>query len=260
MMGLNLKEDDDDSFGLIRRGVLRSPSTERKSLKNEFTRLEAECKRIIQTAFNHLHSYRKREAFDPLNEFEESQISDLTKQARENIPTLKSISEDMSTIYKYKSLSPRVVDQAKTYALSVDGLQATLRKLLLDFQNVANTKHRQDLLSLSRSPFEERTHRRFGRGGAAQTATGMTDSLMTSQQILSETLQRSQGTLEQLTFSAQNIQANQDELRAQTSVVNTAQKLLAKYGRREWTDKVLICLALCFFFACVLYIVQKRLF
>jgi len=45
----------------------------------------------------------------------------LTKEARENIVALKSISEDMSTIYKYKALSPRVVDQAKTYALSVEG-------------------------------------------------------------------------------------------------------------------------------------------
>ena len=75
----------------------------------------------IILSLQHLHSYRKRDVFDPLNEFEETQISDLTKQARENIVALKSISEDMSTIYKYKALSPRVVDQAKTYALSVEG-------------------------------------------------------------------------------------------------------------------------------------------
>jgi protein transport protein SEC20 len=44
------------------------------------------------------------------------------------------------------------------------------------------------------------------------------------------------------------------------SVIDQSGKLLAKYGRREFTDKVLLLFAFAFFLACVLYIVQKRLF
>ena len=42
--------------------------------------------------------------------------------------------------------------------------------------------------------------------------------------------------------------------------IQHSRKLLTKYSRREFTDKLLIFLALVFFFATVLYIVKKRLF
>lgn len=51
-----------------------------------------------------------------------------------------------------------------------------------------------------------------------------------------------------------------EELDAQGNVISESAKLLAKYGRREQTDKFLILLATAFFFACVAYILQKRLF
>ncbi len=42
--------------------------------------------------------------------------------------------------------------------------------------------------------------------------------------------------------------------------ISNSRKLITKYGRREFTDKLLIFLALVFFFATVLYIMKKRLF
>ncbi|KAH3787229.1 hypothetical protein DPMN_165349 [Dreissena polymorpha] len=43
------------------------------------------------------------------------------------------------------------------------------------------------------------------------------------------------------------------------SHIQNARRLLTKYSQRELTDKVLIFLALVFFFATVLYILQRRI-
>ena len=41
--------------------------------------------------------------------------------------------------------------------------------------------------------------------------------------------------------------------------INVGQGLISKFGRRDVTDKVLIFLALIFFFSVVLYVIRKRL-
>jgi protein transport protein SEC20 len=60
--------------------------------------------------------------------------------------------------------------------------------------------------------------------------------------------------------SSSNVQGTQEELQTTGSVIVHSRKLLAKYGRREFTDKFLLIFAFVFFLACVLYILQKRLF
>lgn len=60
--------------------------------------------------------------------------------------------------------------------------------------------------------------------------------------------------------SSTSVHSTRDELLTTSSVIQQSGTLLAKYGRRELTDKVLLFFAFAFFFACVLYIVHKRLF
>jgi protein transport protein SEC20 len=60
--------------------------------------------------------------------------------------------------------------------------------------------------------------------------------------------------------SSSNVQGIQDELQTTGSVITQSGKLLAKYGRREFTDKFLLVFSFIFFLACVLYVLQKRLF
>lgn len=43
------------------------------------------------------------------------------------------------------------------------------------------------------------------------------------------------------------------------SKVSVSQSLISKFNRRDITDKVLIFLAILFFFTVVLYIIRKRL-
>ncbi|KAG0430541.1 hypothetical protein HPB47_022594, partial [Ixodes persulcatus] len=56
------------------------------------------------------------------------------------------------------------------------------------------------------------------------------------------------------------ITESQEESRHMSSAILQSKKLLTKYGRREMTDRVLILLAVVFFFACVLYVLKRRLF
>jgi len=60
--------------------------------------------------------------------------------------------------------------------------------------------------------------------------------------------------------SSRMVGDTEDELKSMGGHIQSSHKLLTKYSRREWTDRLLILLALTFFFASVLYIVKKRLF
>ncbi|XP_045473925.1 vesicle transport protein SEC20-like, partial [Harmonia axyridis] len=63
-----------------------------------------------------------------------------------------------------------------------------------------------------------------------------------------------------LISSSESVYDTQEELKFTGSAITQSGKLLAKYGRREFTDKILVWFAFLFFCFCVFYIVQKRLF
>lgn len=63
-----------------------------------------------------------------------------------------------------------------------------------------------------------------------------------------------------LVISSDKVTSTKDELEHQQQAIVQSGKLLGKYGRREVTDKALVALAFIFFLACVIYILQKRLF
>lgn len=96
--------------------------------------------------------------------------------------------------------------------------------------------------------------------GLVKMSTSMTDQLLSISRQLADTTQRSAMTLDTLATSSNNVQGTQEELMATSSTIGQSGKLLAKYGRREFTDKVLLFFAFAFFVACVVYIIQKRLF
>lgn len=60
--------------------------------------------------------------------------------------------------------------------------------------------------------------------------------------------------------SSKVIQNAQQEFNMMRVVIIDGKRLLTRLGRREFTDKLLIILCLCFFFSVVFYIVWKRLF
>lgn len=71
---------------------------------------------------------------------------------------------------------------------------------------------------------------------------------------------RSGETLESLVRSSEVLKTTDSEFGNMGATIQSSGRLLSKYSRREFTDKILIALASCLFFATVLYIVQKRMF
>nr|CAD7586444.1 unnamed protein product [Timema genevievae] len=96
--------------------------------------------------------------------------------------------------------------------------------------------------------------------GLVKISSNVTEQLLSISRHLADTTQRSADTLDSLANSSGNVQNTQQELLTTSSVITQSGKLLDKYGRREFTDKVLLFFAFAFFLACVVYIVQKRIF
>merc|ERR1712002_930481 len=88
----------------------------------------------------------------------------------------------------------------------------------------------------------------------------VTQSLQAISRQLAETVERSKMTVGALEGSSTTVDEVGDEYRSMAGVIGQSKKLITKYARREFTDKVLIIFALAFFFAVVLYILRKRVF
>ncbi|KAK0078671.1 hypothetical protein PV325_002203 [Microctonus aethiopoides] len=116
---------------------------------------------------------------------------------------------------------------------------------------------KDELLSTSEEE-QNLLRKRRDRKGLADTAGSATDRLLHISRALAEANQRSADTLDTLLISSDKVNGTKDELEQQQQAIAQSGKLLGKYGRREVTDKALIALALIFFFACVIYIIQKR--
>lgn len=105
-----------------------------------------------------------------------------------------------------------------------------------------------------------RQRKKRDKDSLVKMSSNVTDQLLAISRQLAETTKRSAETLDTLVVSSDNVTGTQEELKNTSGIISQSGKLLNKYGRREFTDKILITFAFAFFLLCVLYIVQKRLF
>ena len=68
------------------------------------------------------------------------------------------------------------------------------------------------------------------------------------------------GLISVLDNSSNTLKSTQQEFNTMNTAIKDGRRLLIRMNRREFTDKLLIVLCLCFFFFVVFYIVFKRLF
>jgi Skp family chaperone for outer membrane proteins len=68
------------------------------------------------------------------------------------------------------------------------------------------------------------------------------------------------GIISVLDNSSNTLKSTQQEFGTMNTAIKDGRRLLIRMNRREFTDKLLIVLCLCFFFFVVFYIVFKRLF
>ena len=83
---------------------------------------------------------------------------------------------------------------------------------------------------------------------------------MSLSQKMAAQVQQGHDTMSTLVKSSDQITDTNEEFKNMSGHIQISRKLLTKFGRRELTDKLLIFLALVFFFGTVLYIMKKRIF
>lgn len=119
---------------------------------------------------------------------------------------------------------------------------------------------KQELLTPSGDSELRQRPTRLNRSSLISQQESVTDKMLSISRHLSETTQKSAATLDTLIASSSSVEGTRDELLNTGGTITQSGKLLNKYGRREWTDKIILLFAFIFFLACVFYIVQKRLF
>ncbi|XP_048459652.1 vesicle transport protein SEC20 isoform X2 [Rhincodon typus] len=102
--------------------------------------------------------------------------------------------------------------------------------------------------------------RKMTKEGLVQTASSITESLMSISRMMSQQVQQSEESVQTLATSSRTVQETNEEFKNMTGTIQLGRKLITKYNRRELTDKLLIFLALALFLATVVYILKKRLF
>nr|CAG4652210.1 EOG090X0EO1 [Triops cancriformis] len=164
-------------------------------------------------------------------------------------------------LYVLLTSSVYLVKKIKTKAEGMNRClsQITFRKANIAAQMVIEQKSKEALFYCD-TPTTKPKRTLQAKEELVKSTSTATDNLLAISQHLACVVEQSKDTLHSLANSSQAIKDNQEEFKGMGSVINSSRKLVSKYGRRDLTDKILLFFALCFFFACCLYVVQKRLF
>ncbi|XP_050501171.1 vesicle transport protein SEC20 [Diabrotica virgifera virgifera] len=187
------------------------------------------------------------------------ELQALNSAGRSKISTLRKLISkfsDLATETKSTILLKDVALYREQFANSMDAF----KKANLKSMSAIEQGTKEELVKHTAEDTDVRQRQKRNKENMATISSNVTDQLLSISRQLADTTQRSANTLESLVYSSDSVIGTQEELKVTSSVIGQSGKLLAKYGRREFTDKILMCFAFAFFICCVVYIVQKRLF
>lgn len=187
-------------------------------------------------------------------------LEELNRDVADKIKAFKSQLEELERFANEQDQETdrtALLKDVDSYRKQLTSMQALLRKANLLSQMAIERKEKELLFE---GGTEVRRRRPANKQSAANTTIGVTENLMNLSRMMSSQVTQSEQTMETLVSSSRLVGETEEELKSMGGHIQSSHKLLTKYSRREWTDRLLILLALAFFFASVLYIVKKRLF
>ncbi|KAI8435242.1 hypothetical protein MSG28_003592 [Choristoneura fumiferana] len=188
-------------------------------------------------------------------------LSELNEKGREKISQLREELESME-VYGKETCDDK-------YSIEMEAQKHQLVLLLKEFKeaNISSMfaiekAQREELLKPPEGDDSSLRNRKkkVDRDALLEKSSGVTEQLLAISRQLADTTQRSQNTLDSLVSSSSAVHGTQSELLNTAGSISQSSKLLKKYGRREFTDKLIMFFAFLFFLAVCLYIVQRRLF
>lgn len=186
------------------------------------------------------------------------ELQSLNSAGRAKISILRKLIDkfgDIAKEHRDQELLKEVVLDREQLASTMDAFKNANLKSMLAIEK--GTK--EELLKHSKET-EVRQRQKRDKESMVKMSSNVTDQLLNISRQLAETTKQSAQTLDTLVTSSDSVFGTQEELKTTSGAISQSGKLLDKYGRRELTDKVLMFFAFSFFVACVVYIVQKRLF
>ncbi|CAD5116700.1 DgyrCDS5558 [Dimorphilus gyrociliatus] len=212
-----------------------------KVCQQEIVKLDLKIKAFVQDVRQSVNSLKDLQTINV-------DIRNLIHQYKQQLLTLEKLAYEQDAEDDKTALLKEVENHKK----QLYNNQISLRQANLSCKSKLEIAEKEHLLENNESTRK--------RNIEAETSETITQNLMKTCKMLSDQVELSKDTLTTLASSSKQIQDTNEELRFMTGLIHNSKNLLTKYGRRECTDKLLICLALIFFFATVLYIVMKRLF
>ncbi|NWU78788.1 SEC20 protein, partial [Onychorhynchus coronatus] len=188
-----------------------------------------------------------------------SALTELNAAVKEKFRHLRGCIQELEQMAKEqdkeseKQALLREVENHKKQMLSN---QAAWRKANLACKIAIDNSEKDQLLQGRDSLRQRKTTKE----SLAESASNITESLMSISRMMSQQVQQSEETVQTLANSSRTILEANEEFKSMSGTIQLGRKLITKYNRRELTDKLLIFLALALFLATVLYILKKRLF
>ncbi|EDV20784.1 uncharacterized protein TRIADDRAFT_31423 [Trichoplax adhaerens] len=212
----------------------------------EIIRLEFEIQSIIQQIKD------SQGPFEILNRLH-SQVKDCMKILEEDVNKLKILAHEEDK----DSQTQEILQVAGRHQQQLESSQKSLRRALLTAKtNIENTD-RQVLIEGGSSQLRQRVQTKKE---AVKLASEVTNELIHINQMMAEQVKQSEQNMQLLATSSMALTDTGEELKNQSGVITSSNKLLTKYGRRELTDTVVIFFGVLVFLATVLYILKKRMF
>ncbi|KAK7109514.1 vesicle transport protein SEC20-like [Littorina saxatilis] len=186
-------------------------------------------------------------------------LEDLSGQAREKFNKLRAKIDDLARLGHEQDTTAdkeAILTNVKTLKQTLSGTLTSLRQANLATQLTIERKTKEQLLD---GGTQVRHRGQGNKETLAKMAGDITESLLSLNRTMASQVQHSETTMTSLVNSSSSVGEIQDEFQHMGGHIQHSHRLLTKYGRREFTDKLLIFLALVLFFGTVLYIVKKRI-
>jgi len=216
-----------------------------KLCQRQIIKLDLQIKALIQDV---------QRCEGPLQALEEMNlnVAELISELKRKLEELERLAMEQDKETSRAALTKEAADYRKV----LNSTQVSLRKANLTCQLAMERREKDELLH---GGTEIRKRVQSNKDALVTTSSNVTESLMSLNRLMTNQMKQSEETMGSLVSSSGEIGETKEEFKNMSGHIESSRKLLTKYGRRECTDKILIFFALVFFFACVLYIIKKRL-
>jgi len=227
-----------------------TPEIDPKEAKDTVVRLILECKSVIQDIWDCKESLI---ALNNLNKLYKEKLKELEK----GITVIENVSNEVDD----ESTRIELEHFAYNQSTQLEHIKTLSRKANLSSKLEINNRQKDSLVGSreKRAELVRERRKKNSNNQMNQAASDVTDNLLSITKMMDDTVKQSMNALETIEMSSKTIKDTDKELKDQSGLIQTSNRLLTKLSRRECTDKIVIFLALLLFFGTVLYILYRRI-